>query len=306
MEHNLFMKRTDSVVGVGFYSGFRPTLGILVQRGKCISLYNGPPKRKYRCDTNGGILPPSDNNAKDVYEMFCVICIAMGRREIVSIVLNKYASRNGAASGSIIDFAKAEGANWLWQKKEIFFRNANSIRATKACLWAELQCALLERTNETQYDIRVGFWSGAWKRFLFKGEETFSDPASNLDLVARESLRDTLRDTLRTNLKNKPDAIREYVPHVHVWLRVRREFLQMLEVLDTCDKKYQKECADYLVARVKKIKFRNLYRLLCGNDDFRNSELDLLTEEQFVSLCLNLVDEEMFIEYCLKLYDADE
>lgn len=115
MEHNLFMKRTDSVVGVGLYSGFRPTLEILVQRGKCISLYNGPlhlPKRKYLCYTQGGILP-SDNNARDVYEIFCVICLAMGRRGIVFTLLKKYASRNGAASGSIIDFSKAEGANWL-------------------------------------------------------------------------------------------------------------------------------------------------------------------------------------------------
>lgn len=304
MEHNLFMQRTYLVVGVGLYSEFRPTLGILVQRGKCISLYNGPlhlPKRKYLCETKGGILP-SDNNARDVYEMFCVICLAMGRREIVSTLLENYASRNGDASGSIIDFAKAEGANWLWQKKKIFFRNANSIRATKACLWAELQCALLERTNETQYDIRVGFWSGAWKRFLFEGEETFSDPASNLDLVARESLR----DALRTNLRNKLDAMREYVPHVHAWLRVRMEFLQMLEVLDTCDKKYQKDRADYLVARVKKIEFRDLYWFLRGYDDFRNSDLNLLNEEQFVSGCLNLVGEEVFIEWCLEMDDAEE
>nr|YP_009404865.1 hypothetical protein Lo_luk1Pt0327 [Lobelia lukwangulensis]ASA36850.1 hypothetical protein Lo_luk1Pt0327 [Lobelia lukwangulensis] len=295
MEHNLFMKRTDSVVGVGLYSGFRPTLGILVQRGKCISLYNGLPKGKYLCYTKGA----SANNDSDVYEMFCVICLAMGRRGIVSTLLKKYASRNGAASGSIIDFAKAEGANWLSKRKNFFFRNANSIRATKACLWAELQCALLERTNETQYDIRVGFWSGAWKRFLFEGEEPFSDPASNLDLVARESLR----DALRTNLRNKPDAIREYVPHVHAWLRVRMEFLRMLEVLDTCDKQYQKYRADYLVARVKKIKFRDLYWFLLGYDDFRNSHLD---EEQFVSGCLNLVGEEVFIEWCLKMHDAEE
>nr|YP_009402868.1 hypothetical protein Ap_lon1Pt0329 [Apetahia longistigmata]ASA34061.1 hypothetical protein Ap_lon1Pt0329 [Apetahia longistigmata] len=299
MEHNLFMKRTDSVVGVGLYSGFQPT-GILVQRGKCISLSNGPlhlPKRKYLCYTKGA----SDNNARDVYEMFCVICLAMGRRGIVSTLLKKYASRNGAVSGSIIDFAKAEGGNWLLKRKKKFFRNENSIRATKACLWAELQCALLERTHETQYDIRVGFWSGAWKRFLFEGEETFSDTASNLDLVARESLR----DALRTNLRNKPDAIREYVPHVHAWLRVRMEFLRMLEVLDTCDKKYQKDRADYLVERVKKIKFRDLYWFLRGYEDFRNSHLDLLNEEEFVSVCLNLVGEEVFIEWCLKMYDAE-
>nr|YP_009405492.1 hypothetical protein Lo_pet1Pt0300 [Lobelia petiolata]ASA37567.1 hypothetical protein Lo_pet1Pt0300 [Lobelia petiolata] len=301
MEHNLFMKRTDAVVGVGLYSGFRPTFGILVQRGKCISLYNGPlhlPKGKYLCYTKGGVLP-SANNDRDAYEMFCVICLAMGRRGIVSTLLKKYASRNGAASGSIINFAKAEGANWLSKRKIFFFRNANSIRATKACLWAELQCALLERTNETQYDIRVGFWSGAWKRFLFEGEETFPYPAANLDLVAHESLR----DALRTNLRNKPYAIREYVPHVHAWLRVRMEFLRMLEVLDTCDKKYQKYRADYLVARVKKIKFRDLYRFLLGYDDFRNSHLD---EEQFVSICLNLVGEEVFIEWCLKMHDEKE
>lgn len=304
MDPNLFRKRTDSVVGVGFYSGFRPTLGIMVQRGKCISLYNGPlhlPKRKYLCDTKGGILP-SDNNSRDVYEMFCVICLVTGRRGIVSTLLHKYASQNGNASGSLIAFAKAEGANWLWQKKKIFFRNENSIRATKACLWAELQCALLERTNETQYDIRVGFWSGAWKRFLFEGEETFSDPASNLDLVARESLR----DALRTNLRNKPDASREYVPYVHAWLRVRMEFLQMLEVLDTCDKKYQTYRADYLVARVKKIKLRDLYWLWRDYEDYTNSHLDLITEEQFVSVCLNLIGEEVLIKWCLEMDDANE
>nr|YP_009406208.1 hypothetical protein Lo_tha1Pt0327 [Lobelia thapsoidea]ASA38640.1 hypothetical protein Lo_tha1Pt0327 [Lobelia thapsoidea] len=298
MEHNLFMKRTDAIVWVGLYSGFRPTLGILVQRGKCISLYNGPlhlPKGKYLCYTTGEILP-SANNDGDVYEMFCVICLAMGRRGIVSTLLKKYASRNGDASGSRIEFAKAEGADWLSKRKKFFFRNENSIRATKACLWAELQCALLERTNETEYDIRVGFWSGAWKRFLFEGEETFSDSTSTLDLVARESLR----DALRTNLRKKPDAIGEYVPHIHAWLRVRTEFLRMLEVLDTCDKKYQKDRADYLVARVAKIKFRALYKLFLVDEDFRNSHLD---EEQFVSVCLNLVDEELFIEWCLKLHD---
>lgn len=181
------------------------------------------------------------------------------------------------------------------------FRNANSIHATKACLWAELQCALLERTNETQYDIRVGFWSGAWKRFLFESEAPFSASDSNLDLVARESLR----DALRTNLRNKPYAIREYVPYVHTWLRVRMEFLQMLEVLDTCDKKYQKYRADYLVARVK-IQFRDLYWFLLGYDDFRNSHLDLLNEEQFVSVCLNLIGEEGFVEWCLELHDAED
>nr|YP_009186601.1 unknown [Brighamia insignis]ALI30848.1 unknown [Brighamia insignis] len=301
MEHILFMKRIDSVVGVGLYSGFRLTLGILVQRGKCISLYNGLlhlPKRKYLCYTNGGILP-SDNNARDVYEMFCVICLAMGPRGLVSTVLKKYASRNGSASGSLIDFSKAEGADWLWKRKNFFLRNANCIRATKACLWAELQCALLERTNETQYDIRVGFWSGAWKRFLFA--EPFSAPACNLDWVARESLR----DAIRTNLRNQPDAIREYVPHVHSWLRVRREFLQMLEVLDTCDKQYQNYRADFLIVRMKK-QLRDLYWFLRGYDDFRNSHLDLLNEEQFVSVCLDLVGEEAFIEWCLEMHDAEE
>nr|ASA37119.1 hypothetical protein Lo_mon1Pt0334 [Lobelia montana] len=303
MKSNLFMRITNSVVGVGLYSGFLPTLEIVGKLEKCISLYNGPmhlPKRKYLCYTKGGILP-SDNNDGDVYEMFCLICLAMGRREIVSTLLKKFASRNGAASGSISDFAKAEGANWLSKRKKIFFRNANSIRATKACLWAELQCALLERTDERKYDIRVGFWSGAWKRFLFEGEEPFSNPASNLDLVARESLR----DALRTNLRNKPYAIREYVPHVHAWLRVRVEFLRMLEVLDMCDAKYQKYRADYLVARVKKLYFRDLYWFLLGYEDFRNSHLDLLNEEQFVSLCLNLVGEEGFIDWCLDIYDKE-
>nr|YP_009404238.1 hypothetical protein Lo_beq1Pt0328 [Lobelia bequaertii]ASA35504.1 hypothetical protein Lo_beq1Pt0328 [Lobelia bequaertii] len=304
MEQNLFMKRTDSVVGVGLYYGFRPTLGILVQQGKCISLYNGPlhlPKRKYLCYTKGGILP-SDNKDRDFYEIFCVICLEMGRREIISTLLKKYASQNGTASGSIIDFAKAEGANWLSKSKNIFFRNANSIRVTKACLWSELQCVLLERTTEMQYDIRVGFWSGAWKCFLFEGEEPFSNPTSDLDLVARESLR----NALRTNLRNKPYAIREYVPHVHAWLRVRMEFGQMLKVLDACDKKYQKYCANYLVTRVKKKKFRDLYWFLLSYDDFRNSHLGLLSEEQFVSVCLDLVGEEGFIEWCLQMYDGEE
>lgn len=67
MEHNLFMKRTDSVVGVGLYSGFRPTLGILVQRGKCISLYNGPlhlPKRKYLWYTKGARITTPGTSTK--------------------------------------------------------------------------------------------------------------------------------------------------------------------------------------------------------------------------------------------------
>lgn len=79
----------------------------------------------------------------------------------------------------------------------------------------------------------------------------------------------------------------------------------MLEVLDTCDKKYQKYRADYLVARVK-IQFRDLYWFLLGYDDFRNSHLDLLNEEQFVSVCLNLIGEEGFVEWCLELHDAED
>nr|YP_009404955.1 hypothetical protein Lo_mel1Pt0329 [Lobelia melliana]ASA36940.1 hypothetical protein Lo_mel1Pt0329 [Lobelia melliana] len=298
MTENLFLKRTDSAVGVGLYSVFRPTLGIFLQLGKCISLYNGPlhlPKRKYLCYTKG---LPLDNNHMDVYTMFCSICLVMGRRRIVSNLVKKYASRNGSASGSLIDFAKAEGANWLSKRKKIFFRNANSIRATKACLWAELQCALLERTNETQYDIRVAFWSGAWKQFLFEGEEPFFDPTSKLELVARESLRVALRNTLR----NKPYASGEYVPHVHVWLRVRLEFVRMLKVLDTCDKKYQKDRADYLIATVQK-KLRDLYWFLLGYDDYRNSHLDLLNEDEFVSVCLNLIGEENLIDWCMEVYD---
>nr|YP_009403315.1 hypothetical protein Dias_mi1Pt0325 [Diastatea micrantha]ASA34508.1 hypothetical protein Dias_mi1Pt0325 [Diastatea micrantha] len=274
---------TNSVVGVGLYSGFLPRLEIV-----------GTSRPKYRCYTKGGTLP-SDNNDGAGYEIFCLICLTIGTRDIVSLLLKKYASRNGAASGSIIDFAKAEGARWVAKRKNFLFSNPNS---TKACLWAQLQATMLERTDERTYDIKVGFWSGAWKCFLFEGEEKSSDPTSNLDLVARESLRRTLRRTIR----NQPDNLLHYEAHVHAWLRVRSDFLATREVLDKYDAHYQKQRADYLVMRAPKEYFRNLYRVGLGSDHFRHCPLK---EKKFVSDCFNLIGEEGFLNLCSRIDDED-
>nr|ASA39086.1 hypothetical protein Pa_de_se1Pt0325 [Palmerella debilis subsp. serrata] len=268
-----------------------------------IALYNRLLHRaqgKCLCCTKGGTLP-SANNDGAVYQIFSLIWLKMGRCEIISSLWQKFASRNGDASGSIIDFAKAEGANWVAERKNFFFRNAASIQATKACLWGQLHANLLERTNQRDYDIRVGFWSGAWKRFLFEGEGPFSDSTSNLDFVARNSLR----EALRTKIRNKPDHLDNYQPYLHAWLRVRSDFISTLEVLDKCDAQYQKYRADYLVAKTTKIFFRDVYWFLLDDDEFLNSEFGLLNEEEFRNLCFHAIGEEQFLNLCLETHDRE-
>nr|YP_009405312.1 hypothetical protein Lo_num1Pt0329 [Pratia nummularia]ASA37387.1 hypothetical protein Lo_num1Pt0329 [Pratia nummularia] len=180
---SLSMQKTNSVVGVGIYSGFRPTLEY---PGKWISIYNRPrylPTRKYLCYTKGGTLDPDEI----VYDIFQKICLEMEDREIISRVLKYFGSCTGE---DLLNKVKVKGAGWFVKNKPSFLKSAYSIHTTKACLLAELHSAQLERTDQQESVLKVGFWYGAWKRFLF---EVFSDRSSNGELIARQSLYDTLQ-----------------------------------------------------------------------------------------------------------------
>nr|YP_009404058.1 hypothetical protein Lo_ang1Pt0329 [Pratia angulata]ASA35324.1 hypothetical protein Lo_ang1Pt0329 [Pratia angulata] len=183
---NLGMKITNSVVGVGLYSGFRPPLESFEYQGKGISIYKRPRyflTRKYLCHTTGGTPEPD----KPIYEIFNKICLQMEDREIISRMLKYCGSRNGE---DLLNLVKSKGAEWSATNKNLFFRNANYIKSTKTCLWTELQSALLERTDEKASILKVGFWYGAWKHFL---AEMFSDPSCNVGVIAHESIHDVLQ-----------------------------------------------------------------------------------------------------------------
>nr|YP_009403551.1 hypothetical protein Hi_lon1Pt0318 [Hippobroma longiflora]ASA34744.1 hypothetical protein Hi_lon1Pt0318 [Hippobroma longiflora] len=290
------LKITNSVVGVGLHYGFFTLSEIAGHRGKWMSLYNRPlhlanrKSRKSLCCTKGGTLP-SDNNEEDF--IFFLLCVQMTPQKIVSNVWKQLASQNGDPGGRIIDFAQTLGASFVAKRKQIFFRNAKSIEVTKACLWVQLQSSFLEKMDEKQYDITVGFWSGAWKHCLFESKETGSDTTSNLDLVARESLRVALQKRIR----NKPSSFQDYAPYVHAWLQVRSDFLHKLAILDKCDARYQKYHADNLIIKAINEFFRAPYWL---REFFRNFRWK---EDKYALTCWNLVADKDFTKRCFKVED---
>nr|YP_009404328.1 hypothetical protein Lo_chi1Pt0327 [Lobelia chinensis]ASA35863.1 hypothetical protein Lo_chi1Pt0327 [Lobelia chinensis] len=198
MVFQLCMKITNSLVGVGLYSGFRPPLESFEYQGKGISIYKRPRyflTRKYLCHTTGGTPDPNE----PIYEIFNKICLQMEDRKIISRML-KY--RGSSKDEDLLNLVKSKGAEWLATNRPLFFRNANYIKSTKTCLWAELQSALLERTDEKSSILKVGFWYGAWKYFLV---EIFSDPSCNIGIIAHESLHDVLK--LNDEVPNSKDIM---------------------------------------------------------------------------------------------------
>nr|YP_009403641.1 hypothetical protein Hy_tri1Pt0328 [Hypsela tridens]ASA34834.1 hypothetical protein Hy_tri1Pt0328 [Hypsela tridens] len=283
-------------IGVGFDSEFRRTL-VRLENLKT-SLSNRPLSRLKRncvCYTSGG----SSSSFNDTYfEVFLEITLKLGDPEIIYRSWNTVRLGNGDNWQAILDYMKEEGANQVVQRHNFFFRNADSIAATKACLFAHLQGALLERTENTTYDITVAYWWGAWKQFLFEGTQPLPESVSNVDVVARNALR----DVIECKLKNRPYTMQEYKPYVHAWLKLRDFLKRVLEILDRCDLHYQKTRADYLVTQIAK---ENFEALKSFDTEFCFYPAGLSTEQKHLAICCKLFGDEGFLNLCLDLHDYE-
>nr|ASA38192.1 hypothetical protein Lo_spn2Pt0328 [Lobelia sp. 2 EBK-2017] len=182
---NFRRRVTNSFVGGALYSGFRPPLEIFEYPGKGISIYKRPRyilTRKYLCYTKRG----TPDREEFVYQVFVRICLQMPDREIIARMLKYFGSWKGE---ELLTLVKTQGADWLTMNKNFFFQNASYIKSTKVGIWTELQSSIVERTDQRKSVLKIGFWYGAWKRFLF---ELFSDQSDNLGVITRESLYDSL------------------------------------------------------------------------------------------------------------------
>nr|ASA38103.1 hypothetical protein Lo_spn1Pt0326 [Lobelia fenshamii] len=251
-------------------------------------------KPNFICSSGGQELP-WDSVTVSFFIVFKEINLTLRDSEIIFRTWNNMQFATGETWKAAVDSIKEEGAKHIVESHNVLFRNPETIAATKACLFARLQNALLDRIEPKKYTLTVAYWLGAWEKFLFDGPDP--DSFSKNAIVRHNALRTAIQFTLIGPLINKRYGLQDYKPFEHGWIRVRESIINMIGIMDQCDLYYQTTCAQYLI---KQINF-----LLVVNFMLSMPVLLGLDQETQFNMCLARVGKDNFIRYCLEMYEKE-